>query len=124
VTDYVPAGEQLVLEVYVASVAEAGRSYRGFGFEVVRDEGDFMELRWETALLFLDQRPGINALAPAAGNVRIMVSDVDRYWRLAHDLGAVVLNPIGDRGYGLRDFVIAGPGGVGLRFATLLADPA
>ena len=55
------------------------------------------------------------------GNIRIMVPDVDRYWELALKLKARVIRPIKDSYYGLRDFTIAGPDGLGLRFATRLA---
>jgi uncharacterized glyoxalase superfamily protein PhnB len=47
-----------------------------------------------------------------------MVPDVDRYWKLANDMRARVVVPIGDRYYGLRDFTIADPDGFGVRFAS------
>jgi uncharacterized glyoxalase superfamily protein PhnB len=49
-----------------------------------------------------------------------MVPRVDDYWRLAGELGARIVVPIGDRYYGLRDFTIADPDGIGVRFATTL----
>jgi len=55
--------------------------------------------------------------------VRVMVPDVDRYWRVANEIGATVIVPIADRYYGLRDFTIADPDGFGVRFATTLAEP-
>ena len=50
-----------------------------------------------------------------------MVPNVDEYWALSKKLGAEVLRPIDDRYYDLRDFSIAGPDGVGLRFATTIS---
>ncbi len=50
-----------------------------------------------------------------------MVPDLDARWALARDLGAKVIKPVGDRTYGLRDFTIAEPDGIGLRFATRIA---
>lgn len=47
-----------------------------------------------------------------------MVPDVDSYWLIAGRLGAKVVNEIGDRPHGLRDFIIADPDGFGIRFAT------
>ena len=47
-----------------------------------------------------------------------MVADVDHYWRLAHKFGLTIFNPIEDRAYGLRDFIVTGPDGMGLRFAS------
>ena len=52
--------------------------------------------------------------------MRVMVANVDDYWRLATDIGARIIIPIADRYYGLRDFTIADPDGFGIRFASLL----
>ena len=120
---YVNQGEQLVVALYVMDIKKSGEFYRSYGFEVVRDEGTFMELKWEDARLFLSEVPG-TPLPPVnpIGNLRIMVPDVDEYWNLANERGAVVLSPIEDRYYGLRDFTIGGFDGLALRFATWLKD--
>jgi catechol 2,3-dioxygenase-like lactoylglutathione lyase family enzyme len=120
---YVEAGEQLVVELYVRNIKESSAFYRQFGFKVARDAGDFMELQWENTLLFLEEIT--NAPLPPqepVGNIRIMVPNVDDYWTLSKTIGARVIRPIENRSYGLRDFTIAGPDGLGLRFATHLAD--
>ncbi|UCG12623.1 MAG: VOC family protein [Deltaproteobacteria bacterium] len=121
--DCVHAGEQLVVVLYVRNIKESSDFYEGLGFEITRDEGTFMELRWEKTLLFLEERgdappPDSNPV----GNMRIMVPNVDHYWALSKSIGAVVIRPIETRYYGLRDFTIAGPDGLGLRFATRLQD--
>jgi uncharacterized glyoxalase superfamily protein PhnB len=51
-----------------------------------------------------------------------MVPNVDQYWNLAIEKGAKILSTIENRYYGLRDFTIAGPDGLALRFATWLKD--
>ena len=51
-------------------------------------------------------------------NIRIMVPNVDDYWKLAKEMGAKIVIPIADRYYGLRDFIISDPDGFGVRFAT------
>jgi len=51
---------------------------------------------------------------------RVMAPNVDDYWRLANQIAARIIVPIGDRYYGLRDFTIADPDGFGIRFATHL----
>jgi catechol 2,3-dioxygenase-like lactoylglutathione lyase family enzyme len=121
--EYVYPGEQLVVVLYVRDIKKSRGFLEGFGFTVIRDEEIFMELRWESSLLFLEERedgppPGSHPV----GNIRVMVPNVDDYWALAKRLGARIANPIGDRYYGIRDFVIVGPDGLNLRFATRLAD--
>ena len=90
---------------------------------MVRDKGAFAELQWENALLFLEANP--NAPPPPSfpvGNMRILVPNVDDYWTLSQQMGVQVIRSVENRSYGLRDFTIAGPDGLGLRFATRLSD--
>ena len=120
---YVNQGEQLVVALYVGDIKKSSEFYRSYGFEVLRDEGTFMELKWEDARLFLSEVPGTPPPpANPMGNLRIMIPNVDAYWNLANEKGATILSPIEDRHYGLRDFIIAGPDGLALRFATWLKD--
>ena len=114
--------EQLVIELYVRDFKVSCEFYQAFGFQMVRDEGDFAELQWEDAFLFLEANP--NALPPPpfpVGNIRILVPNVDDYWTLSQQMGVQVIRPVENRYYGLRDFTIAGPDGLGLRFATRLS---
>jgi catechol 2,3-dioxygenase-like lactoylglutathione lyase family enzyme len=123
VQGYVETGEQLVVELYVRNIKASCEFYRQFGFEVARDAGDFMELKWENTLLFLEEIA--DAPSPPqepVGNIRVMVPNVDDYWTLSKNIGAHVIRPIENRDYGLRDFTIVGPDGLGLRFATHLSD--
>ena len=121
--NYVNQGEQLVVALYVQDIRKSREFYRSYGFKVMRDEGTFMELTWEDARLFLSEVPGTPP-PPASpiGNLRVMVPNVDQYWNLANEKGATILSSIEDRYYGLRDFIIAGPDGLALRFATWLKD--
>lgn len=120
---YVSPSEQLMVEVYVRNLLASSGFYRRLGFEVVRDEGTFMELQWEGVLFALKERPDAPPPLPhPVGTLRIMVPNVDAYWRLAQDMAVPVLWPIANQEYGLRDFAIAGPDGLGLCFATRLAD--
>lgn len=115
--------EQLMVEVSVRNLLASSGFYRRWGFEVVRDEGTFMELQWEGVLFALKERPDAPPPLPhPVGTLRMMVPNVDAYWRLAQDLAVPVLWPIANQAYGLRDFAIAGPDGLGLCFATRLAD--
>lgn len=118
---HVEPTEQLIVELYTADIKSSLAFYKSFGFETVREESNFIVLRWEESVLFLEEVKDCPPPAHAVGNIRIMVPDVDRYWELALNLGARVIRPIADRYYGLRDFSIDGPDGLGLRFATRLA---
>jgi catechol 2,3-dioxygenase-like lactoylglutathione lyase family enzyme len=123
---YVESTEQLVVELYVRNVRESTAFYEKLGFKVVRREADFVELGWEDSRLYLEQLPG-QPVPPTTlvANVRIMVSDVDRYWKLCQEMQLPVKRAIGDRYYGLRDFTVVSPDGIGLRFASKLpAKPA
>jgi len=123
--------EQLVTEIVVKEIRRSVAFYRGLGFQLLRDGGDFVELTWENHRLFLAEASAFrNDLAAALpsppafplANVRVMVPNVDHYWRLAAEIGARIIIPIADRYYGLRDFTIADPDGFGIRFASLLSE--
>ena len=89
---YVNMGEQLAVVLYVRDIKESSHFYRDLGFKIIRDEGTFMELRWEEAVLFLEQRD--DAPSPGShpvGNLRIMVPNVDDYWTVSKKIGARVL---------------------------------
>lgn len=120
---YVPAGEQLVDELYVRDIKKSCEFYQRLGFELIRDDGNFLVLRWEDAYLFLEEVKDA-PLPPEypIGNMRIMVPDVDHYWGLCQEIGAQVIRPIENRYYGLRDFTLAGPDGLGIRFATRISE--
>ena len=130
-TRYVDSTEQLVTEIVVRNIRSSVAFYRRLGFELLRDGGDFVELTWEQHRLFLAEPSAFRVAEPATSpdppafplaNVRVMVPDVDTYWRLAQEIGADVAVPIGDRYYGLRDFMVRDPDGFGVRFASLLED--
>ena len=118
----VPPTEQLVTEILVRDIRRSTEFYRRLGFELLRDGGHFVELTWEEHRLFLAERsafPDASRIATAPppefplANVRVMVADVDAHWTRANAVGARVVTPIADRYYGLRDFTVADPDGIG-----------
>jgi catechol 2,3-dioxygenase-like lactoylglutathione lyase family enzyme len=129
-TRYVDSTEQLVTEILVRDIRSSVDFYRRLGFELLRDGGDFVELTWEEHRLFLAEPSafhGVDAALPAPpafplANVRVMVPDVERYWEVVQEIGTEIVVPIGDRYYGLRDFMVRDPDGFGVRFASLLED--
>ena len=126
---YVDPTDQLVTEILVRDIRRSVDFYRKLGFELLRDAGDFVELTWEDHRLFLAELSAFREVPGArlsetspfpTANVRVMVRNVDHYWKLANEIGARVVAPVGDRYYGLRDFTVADPDGFGVRFASLL----
>ena len=115
---YVPTSQQLVAEIYVRSLDRALDFYQRLGFQLLGRKDGFATVAWEGHELFLDERPHHVPPPSPQANVRVMVPDVDQWWRRAMDMGARVLAPIGDRDYGLRDFTIADLDGFGIRFGT------
>jgi glyoxalase/bleomycin resistance protein/dioxygenase superfamily protein len=94
--------------------------YLSIGFVLERRTGDFAVVHWHGQRLFLAGNPDA-PVRDCWGNLRIMVNDVDALWRQANRLQLKVGTAIGDRYYGLRDFVLVDPAGFGLRFAQVLA---
>jgi catechol 2,3-dioxygenase-like lactoylglutathione lyase family enzyme len=121
--NYAPAADQLVVEVYVQDVKRSAAFYEKLGFKIGRQEPEFVELGWENSRLLLEQIAG-QPVPPATlvANIRIMVPDVDRYWKLCNELKMPVVKPVADRYYGLRDFTVVSPDGLGLRFASRLRE--
>ena len=119
-------------EIVVRDIGRSVEFYGSLGFQLLRDGGDFVELTWEDHRLFLaelsafrdapDTAPVTPPPFPLA-NVRVMVPDVDEYWKRVNELGARIIVPVADRYYGLRDFTIVDPDGFGIRFATNLKEP-
>ena len=103
---YVPATKQLVVEVFVRRLDQAIDFYRDLGFQLVSRKNGFATLAWEKHELFLDERPAFEPPPSPQANVRVMVRDVDAWWRRAVGMGARVVAPIAD------------PDGFGVRFGT------
>jgi catechol 2,3-dioxygenase-like lactoylglutathione lyase family enzyme len=126
---YVDSTEQLVTEIVVRNIKRSTKFYRELGFEVLRDAGDFVELTWEDHHLYIAEMSAYHEFDnddtelpeppkfPLA-NIRVMVPNVDDYWKLVKEMGVQIVIPIADRYYGLRDFIITDPDGFGVRFAT------
>jgi len=114
---YVDPTKQLVTEIMVSDIRRSTEFYRRLGFALQREAGGFVELTWEEHQLFLDERPvspeGTRAAlsapsqAPPA-NIRVMVPNVDAYWRLAQDIGhaSLCLLPIGRTVYVISPLLI------------------
>ena len=122
----------LSVELSVPDVAEATRYYADtLGFTVMRttppgDEPIFaIAYLGEPVVMFMHDRfyAGTRADLDYRGagiDVRLIVPDVDAVYERVRNAGVEVMNPIGDREYGLRDFIMRDPFGFRLRFASAL----
>jgi catechol 2,3-dioxygenase-like lactoylglutathione lyase family enzyme len=110
---------QGVLEIVGPDLEDLLGFYVSMGFELERRSGDFAVVHWQGTRLFLAGHTQAQVADQCWRSIRIMVDDVDALWRKANDLRLRIVNPIADRAYGLRDFVIADPAGFGLRFAQV-----
>jgi Glyoxalase/Bleomycin resistance protein/Dioxygenase superfamily len=120
-TKYAAANEQLIVELYVRNLKQSIPFYEQLGFTICREEAGFVELGWNDSRLYLEQIPGQpDPPKTLVANIRILVLDVDRYWSKCGEMNLTVVKEIGDRDYGLRDFTVVSPDGIGLRFASRL----
>ncbi len=109
---------QLVAEVVVPDLDKTIDFLTALGFRVERVDGTFAVLRWDDSYLFVAEDAGA-MITSRWINIRVIVPDVDAMWLKAMQLGRIVTT-IGDRTYGLRDFIVAGPFGVEIRFAQVI----
>ena len=110
-----------MVEIHVRDVEASARFYRTFGFQLLRTEPDFAELLWDKSRLLLEGVAGQpEPPGTVMANMRIMVPDVERYWHMVQEMGLRVVRTLGERDYGLREFTVVSPDGLGLRFATRL----
>ena len=118
----------IVPELFVRDMAASVAFYRNrLGFHALRVESDFAVLALGEAVLFLagdelypeplDEGRGRGV------DVRVMVADIDRYHGDLAGRGVEVVHAIGDRDYGMRDFIIHDPDGYRLRFGMNLPEP-
>ena len=95
--------------------------YVELGFTICREEPGFVELGWNDSRLYLEQIPAQpDPPKTLVANIRILVPDVDRFWSKCGEMNLTVVKEIADRDYGLRDFTVVSPDGIGLRFASRL----
>jgi catechol 2,3-dioxygenase-like lactoylglutathione lyase family enzyme len=100
-----------VTEVVVRDIQRSTKFYCELGFKVLRDSEDFVELTWEDHQLYIYCRTlGYHEINsddvelpeqsefPLA-NIRIMVPNVDDYWKMAKEIGAKIVIPVADRYY-------------------------
>ncbi len=123
----------LAVELFVEDVTEATRFYADtLGFNVLRtekvgDEPVFAIAHLGAAVvMFMQDRfySGTRSDLDYRGagvDIRLMVADVDAVYERIQAAGLEVTNPIGDRDYGLRDFIARDPFGFRLRFASPLS---
>jgi uncharacterized glyoxalase superfamily protein PhnB len=120
----------LAVELFVPDVKEAAEYYTGkLGFEFLRADDDgagnysFAALAMGEAFLMLMSDTYFTWDLTNRGtgvDIRIMVADVDGVYARVASAGAQITHSLGDREYGLRDFIMRDPWGFRLRFASPL----
>ena len=125
----------VTVELFVPDVEASVRFYtEKLGFAVLRmdraslggrEQVSFAAIAMGRAVLFVAHErlygEALTAQRGAGIDVRIMVDDVDAMFRRSTDNDVTIVHDIGDRPYGLRDFIIRDPDGFRLRFATRLS---
>lgn len=126
-------GEPLVKvapEFFVRDVDASVRFYVDkLGFVALRQEPVFAVVALGDAHVLLaheniaPDRAELASTTRGAGvNVRNMVDNVDAVYERAKANGVRVVHDIAERGYGLRDFILADADGFMLRFAQAIAN--
>lgn len=131
--DHPGENDPIAPEFFVPSVTDAITFYtETFGFALQRrepsagDQASFAILRLgEAMIMFMHEAfyagPRSDLDYRGAGlDIRIMVDDVDAVYARARSAGLSILHEIGDRDYGLRDFIARDLNGFRLRFASPL----
>ena len=118
----------IVPELFVSDVAASVAFYPDrLGFHPLRVEWDFAVMALGEAVLFLAAEASYaEPLTGTRGrgiDVRVMVTDVDAYHDRVDALDVEIVVPIGDRDYGMRDFIIRDRDGYRLRFGANLPAP-
>ena len=107
---------QGVIEVVGPDIEASLAFYREIGFEVARRTGGFAVLHREGQRLFVAEDPSAPT-APRWTSLRLMTGDVDALHDQLRDRGVTIVLPLGDRPYGLREFVVRDPNGLDIRFS-------
>lgn len=129
-----PENAALAVELFVEDVRAAVRWYEeALGFKLMRME-ELAEghavfaigTLFEATIMFMYDAfyAGTRSDLDYRGSgidVRIMAPDVDEVYERVRKSGAEIVHDIGDREYGLRDFIMRDPFGFRLRFAQALA---
>ena len=110
---------QGVVEIVGPDLEEMLSFYCALGFCIERRTGAFAVVTGFGVRIFLAE----NREAPRAKrwtNIRVVVPDADLVWDCVRSVGLPTGNTIGDRPYGLRDFLVIDPTGFEIRFAQVL----
>ncbi len=116
----------LVPELFVRDVTASVAFYRDrLRFSVIERHSDFAIIAFGSAFLLLADsslyKPSPDRLVERRGagiDLRLMVDDADVHYREFLTAGVEIIDPIADRDYGLRDFIICDLDGYRLRYAT------
>lgn len=107
---------QGVIEVVGPDIEASLAFYRAIGFELARRTGGFAVLHRQGQPLFVAEDAGAPT-GPRWISLRLMTDDVDALHDELRERGVTIVHPLGDRPYGLREFVVRDPNGLDVRFS-------
>ena len=107
---------QGVIEVVGPDLEASLAFYRAIGFELARRSGGFAVLHRQGQRLFVAEDANVPT-APRWISLRLMTDDVDALHEQLRERGVAIVHPLGDRPYGLREFVVRDPNGLDIRFS-------
>jgi hypothetical protein len=110
---------QGVVEIVGVELDALREFYEAIGFRTERRTGPFAVMSGFGMRVFLAEDPNA-VVCKRWANVRIVVPDVHLVWERIKSLDLPIVTTIGDRPYGIRDFVVADPSGFEIRFAQVL----
>jgi catechol 2,3-dioxygenase-like lactoylglutathione lyase family enzyme len=93
--------------------------YLDLGFRIERQSDSFAVLCGYSIRLFLEENPKAST-GKRWVNIRLLVANIDLVRKYVREIGIACTEEIADRSYGIRDFTVADPSGLDIRFAQVM----
>jgi catechol 2,3-dioxygenase-like lactoylglutathione lyase family enzyme len=111
--------EQGVVEIICVDLDPMLEFYLDLGFRIERQSDSFAVLCGYSIRLFLEENPKAST-GKRWVNIRLLVANIDLVRKYVREIGIACTEEIADRSYGIRDFTVADPSGLDIRFAQVM----